>query len=144
MKRTTRDLVAGSVGFGLAVALVGIVFAVRHRAGERAERAGRVLVDFSLLHEVCERYFESNDGRWPDSLEALIAPDGSGRQTLRADSVPLDPWGRPYFLEPPLQPGGPPYLVTLGRDGRPRGEGEDADIAASLSSPFVNVLDVAR
>ena len=144
MKRIPRDLVAGSVGFGLAIALVAGFLALRNRAVERAQRSQRVMFDFSLLHEVCERYFDSNDGQWPESLEALLAPDESGRKILNADAVPLDPWGRPYFLDPPLQAGDPPYIVTLGRDGRPRGEGEDADIAASLNSPFVNVLDTAR
>jgi len=43
------------------------------------------------------------------------------------DRLPKDPWGNPYQY---LNPGnnGEVDIYTLGRDGRPGGEGEDADI----------------
>ncbi|MGB5247230.1 MAG: type II secretion system major pseudopilin GspG [Woeseia sp.] len=43
------------------------------------------------------------------------------------DRMPKDPWGNPYQY---LNPGnnGEVDIYTLGRDGRPGGEGEDADI----------------
>ncbi|HLT90732.1 MAG TPA: type II secretion system major pseudopilin GspG [Woeseiaceae bacterium] len=43
------------------------------------------------------------------------------------DRLPTDPWGNPYLY---LSPGnhGEFDLYTLGRDGRPGGEGLDADI----------------
>ena len=43
------------------------------------------------------------------------------------DRVPKDPWGNPYLY---LNPGnnGEIDVYTLGRDGRPGGEGIDADI----------------
>ena len=43
------------------------------------------------------------------------------------DRVPNDPWGNPYLY---LNPGnrGEIDIYTLGRDGRPGGEGIDADI----------------
>jgi general secretion pathway protein G len=42
--------------------------------------------------------------------------------------VPLDPWGRPYIYR--IQSSG--YdLQTLGRDGRPGGDGEDQDVGGS-------------
>ena len=43
------------------------------------------------------------------------------------DRVPKDPWGNPYQY---LNPGnnGEIDVYTLGRDGRPGGEGIDADI----------------
>ncbi len=43
------------------------------------------------------------------------------------DRVPKDPWGNPYLY---LNPGnnGEIDIYTLGRDGRPGGEGIDADI----------------
>ena len=43
------------------------------------------------------------------------------------DRLPSDPWGNPYLY---LNPGnnGEIDIYTLGRDGRPGGEGEDADI----------------
>lgn len=43
------------------------------------------------------------------------------------DRVPKDPWGNPYLY---LNPGnnGEIDVYTLGRDGRPGGEGIDADL----------------
>ena len=47
---------------------------------------------------------------------------------LRKD-VPNDPWGRPYIYRFPGERNAANYdLSSLGRDGRPGGTGEDADI----------------
>lgn len=49
---------------------------------------------------------------------------------LRKD-VPLDPWNRPYVYRAPGEHNPHGYdLLTLGRDGQPGGQGEDADIAS--------------
>jgi general secretion pathway protein G len=43
--------------------------------------------------------------------------------------VPADPWGNPYVYRSPGEANPDSYdLVSLGRDGAPGGEGEDADI----------------
>jgi general secretion pathway protein G len=45
--------------------------------------------------------------------------------------VPLDPWGRPYVYVAPGSENPTSFdLYTLGRDGKPGGEGEDADITS--------------
>jgi general secretion pathway protein G len=41
--------------------------------------------------------------------------------------VPLDPWGRPYVYRNPGEKGDF-ELTSYGRDGRPGGNGEDADL----------------
>ena len=47
--------------------------------------------------------------------------------------VPVDPWGNPYVYRAPGEAG--PYdLISLGADGRPGGEGFDADIRAGEAS----------
>lgn len=54
-----------------------------------------------------------------EGLEALV-----GNYLPR---LPMDPWGRPYqYLSPGVQ--GQIDIFTLGRDGQPGGQGEDADI----------------
>lgn len=69
--------------------------------------------------------------RYPESLNGLISND-SGRPNwsgpyLRADRVPLDPWGNEYVYE--LTSNGRDFnLLSLGADGAPGGEGDDADI----------------
>lgn len=47
-------------------------------------------------------------------------------------AVPSDPWGRPYIYRSPgdHDPSGFD-LMTLGRDGKPGGEGEDADFSSA-------------
>lgn len=44
--------------------------------------------------------------------------------------VPLDPWGHPYVYRSPGTHGWGYDLISLGRDGRDGGEGEDADIGS--------------
>lgn len=63
-------------------------------------------------------------------LQALVSKpaDPNIRNWKRyLDQLPKDPWGNPYLY---LNPGnnGEIDIYTLGRDGRPGGEGEDADI----------------
>ncbi len=65
-------------------------------------------------------------------VEALVSkPNDPGVRNWKAggylDRVPKDPWGNPYLY---LNPGnnGEIDVYTLGRDGRPGGEGIDADL----------------
>lgn len=72
-------------------------------------------------------------GRYPiteQGLNALmIKPAGISRWAgpYLKKEVPPDPWGKPYVYKSPGEHG--EYdLSSLGRDGRPGGTGEDADI----------------
>lgn len=49
---------------------------------------------------------------------------------LRKD-VPLDPWNRPYLYRSPADGTSGFHLSSLGRDGAPGGEGEDADLGGT-------------
>jgi general secretion pathway protein G len=72
-------------------------------------------------------------GRYPTTeqgLEALMKkpvnePKWAGPYLAKA--VPVDPWGRPYNYRSPGE-SGLFDLYSLGKDGRPGGNGEDADI----------------
>ncbi len=45
--------------------------------------------------------------------------------------IPLDPWGRPFVYRAPGEVNREGYdLLSLGRDGRAGGDGEDADITS--------------
>jgi general secretion pathway protein G len=74
-------------------------------------------------------------GRYPTQQEGLgVLVENPGNVPgwrgpyLRAQSVPLDPWGRPYLYRAPGRRG--PYdLFTLGADNAPGGEGENQDVA---------------
>ncbi|MFP5373615.1 MAG: type II secretion system major pseudopilin GspG [Gammaproteobacteria bacterium] len=71
----------------------------------------------------------------PDQgLEALVTrPAGEpARSRWRGpyldEAVPLDPWGNPYQYSVPGADGMAFALYSLGADGKPGGEGNDADI----------------
>lgn len=77
-----------------------------------------------------------DNGRYPTSTEGLGAltqrPDGVASWNgpyLNGNSVPKDPWGRPYVYKFPGQQGA--YdIVSLGPDGR---EGDSAVAAAAVT-----------
>ena len=77
--------------------------------------------------------FRLDVGRYPTSeegLQALVAqPSGEQRWSgpYLKKGVPLDPWGRAYLYQ---EPGthGDFDLQSYGKDGRPGGSGEDADL----------------
>jgi general secretion pathway protein G len=65
-----------------------------------------------------------------EGLEALIAKPTSAQTwsgPYLKKSVPSDPWGRPYVYRIPGAKG-EFEVVSYGRDGKPGGTGDDADI----------------
>ncbi len=53
------------------------------------------------------------------------------------EAVPLDPWGNAYLYQVPGEEGRPFSIISLGADGKPGGEGNDADIglASNAATP---------
>ena len=83
------------------------------------------------LRVAVERYERANLGMLPEKLEQLLEADGQGVPWLRGyDSIPLDPWGRPFVYERSEEEGSW-RILTLGADGEPGGHGhgetEDLD-----------------
>jgi general secretion pathway protein G len=79
--------------------------------------------------------FRIDTGHYPATdagLAVLVArpadePKWSGPYLAKA--VPADPWGRAYVYRQPGQHGD--YdLLSYGRDGRPGGDGDDADLTS--------------
>ncbi len=73
--------------------------------------------------------YQIRNGRLPESLEPLITPDENGVTFLEnMTQIPVDPWGFPYQYE--ADPNGMTFEVrSLGKDGEPQGEGDNADIS---------------
>jgi general secretion pathway protein G len=62
-----------------------------------------------------------------DALNSKPANETNWSGPYLKKAVPSDPWGRPYVYRVPGSKG--EYdLYSLGRDGKPGGSGEDADI----------------
>ena len=65
------------------------------------------------------------------TLPASGDPPANWKGPYLRQLVPLDPWGRAYVYAAPGIANPSSYdLYTLGKDGKPGGEGEDADITS--------------
>lgn len=125
---TLLELLVVMVIIGL---LAGFV-APRYFAQVGKSQAKAAKAQINSLEQALDQ-FRLDVGRYPsteEGLEALNVQPGSvegwtGPYLKKA--VPADPWGRPYVYQ---QPGvnAEIDLVSLGRDGRQGGSGEDADI----------------
>ena len=94
--------------------------------------------DIAVIGQALEMYRLDNLS-YPgssDGLQALVAPPASLATTARyrqggyIKKLPSDPWGRPYQYDNPGRRGPGFDLYSLGADGAPGGEDENADIYA--------------
>ncbi|MBX9813067.1 MAG: type II secretion system major pseudopilin GspG [Sphingomonas sp.] len=103
-------------------------------SGDRA-RVEKARADIETIDQALEIYKLQNFN-YPtttDGLQALLTPPPSLTDPSRYQKggyikkLPKDPWGRDYLYASPGQHGA--YdIYTLGADGKPGGEGSDADI----------------
>lgn len=80
--------------------------------------------------------FRLDVGRYPTTEEGLaalqVAPATAGAKwngPYMKKGVPPDPWGHPYQYKAPGSKA-EFEILSLGRDGKPNGTGEDADISS--------------
>lgn len=102
-------------------------------------RSSQVKSQLQVLALALDAYHLDNDA-YPSTEQGLQAlrtipyvgePPRNWRGPYIRQEVPLDPWGRPYIYISPGTVNTSAYdLYTLGRDGRPGGDGEDADITS--------------
>lgn len=102
----------------------------------------RVTVAQSDLRSISAalKMYRLDNGDYPSTaqgLQALVTkPSGEPAPTNwnasgYLESVPVDPWGHPYLYRSPGENGAGFDLLSPGKDGKPGGEGLDADIATS-------------
>ncbi len=103
------------------------------RVGQSKQVAARAQIE--LLGAALDQY-SLDTGSYPPStvgLDALVSnpnvPGWSGPY-LTKNAVPLDPWGNPYNYKCCPGDHGEYDLWSYGADGKPGGEGEDADITS--------------
>jgi general secretion pathway protein G len=101
------------------------------QVGKSQVKAARAQLD--ALDKALEQ-FRLDAGRLPTTEEGLAvlntAPPnltGWGGPYLKK-AVPNDPWGHPYVYAAPGTHNNDFDLSSLGKDGRPGGTGEDADV----------------
>lgn len=125
-------LVVISVIAVLAALVTPMVF---RNVGDAKQSAARAQVEIIAL--ALDAYRLDND-YYPATAQGLAAlvtkpsgqPEARGwRGPYLRRALPLDPWGRDYGYLSPGQADPNTYdLYSLGRDGKPGGAGEDADI----------------
>lgn len=94
--------------------------------------------DVALLEQALEMYRLDNMSfpQGEQGLQALVsapaglAQAGRYRQGGYIKKLPNDPWGKPYEYANPGTHGGQFDIYSLGADGQPGGEGENADIGS--------------
>lgn len=100
--------------------------------GAKSKTAGVQIADLDKSLEL----FKLDVGRYPttdEGLEALVKKPGSvngWNGPYLKGGVPTDPWNRAYLYTNAGQ-GGSIEIVSLGADGAPGGEGENADVRNS-------------
>ncbi|HEY9041994.1 MAG TPA: type II secretion system major pseudopilin GspG [Rheinheimera sp.] len=68
-------------------------------------------------------------GNYPENLSELVKSENKNWDgPYLPKEVPVDPWGNPYVYSNKSDAGIGFSLMSYGRDGRPGGEGDDADI----------------
>jgi general secretion pathway protein G len=103
--------------------------------GDRS-RVSKARADIASLESALEQYSLDlyNYPNAAEGLAALSAPPASAdlslyRQGGYVRRVQVDPWGNPYqYVTPGTRSGGRYDLFSMGADGKPGGEGPDADI----------------
>jgi general secretion pathway protein G len=119
---------------GLLAALVGP--RILGRVSEAKSATAKAQLE--LLSVALDNYRLDN-GSYPTTEQGLVAlQEKPTREPIPLNwrgpylkrAIPTDPWGRPYAYRSPGEhdPGGND-LSSLGKDGQPGGEGEDADIS---------------
>ena len=132
---TLIELLVVIIVLGLLAALVGP--RIVGRVSEARSTAARTQIE--LLGVALDNY-HLDTGSYPTTAQGLdalrqaptIAPvPANWHGPYLRKAVPLDPWGRPYLYRSPGEHSPTSYdLSTLGHDGRPGGDGEDADITS--------------
>ena len=143
MRKDKKCDIANQRGFTLIEMMVVVVILsilaafIVPRIMDRPDQARQVKAknDIRVIESALQLYRLDN-GLYPSSdqgLAALVArPEGDPqpknyKEGGYLDQLPLDPWGNPYlFLNPGIH--GRMDIISLGADGRPGGEGYDADI----------------
>jgi general secretion pathway protein G len=128
---TLIELMVVLVIMGVLAAL--IVPNIIGRTDEARVTAART--DIGTIMQALKLY-KLDNGIYPSQeqgLQALVAkpstPPIPGNWKPYLEKLPTDPWGRPYqYLNPGVK--GPVDVFSYGADGKPGGDGSNADIGS--------------
>jgi len=127
---TLLELLVVMVIIGLLAAYVGPKYFAQIGKSETKTAKAQIVG----LEKALQQY-RLDVGRYPTTeqgLTALMAKPANVNKwagPYLEKSLPMDPWGRPYIFVSPGEHGDFDISST-GRDGRPGGDGPDADITS--------------
>lgn len=127
---TLLELLVVLVVLGLLAGIVGPKYFAQ--LGKSEAKVARAQIE--SLGKALDLY-RLEVGRYPTSeqgLAALVTPPSDEPKwggPYLAKGVPLDPWSREYLYRSPGE-NGEYDLLSLGKDGQPGGEGENAEIVS--------------
>jgi len=132
---TLIELLVVIIVIGLLASIVGP--RILGRVSEAKSATARTQIE--LLGTALDNY-KLDNGAYPTTEQGLAAlQEKPTREPIPLTwhgpylqkAIPTDPWGRPYSYASPGEHNPTGYdLWTLGRDGQPGGEGDDADITS--------------
>ena len=120
------------------IGLLATIVAINVIPATDTARIEKAKADISTIEQALEQYRLDNL-TYPsatDGLQALLSPPASLAQPQRyrrggyIKKLPEDPWGRAYLYTVPGR-NGAFDISSLGADGQPGGENENADIISS-------------
>ena len=109
---------AGAVGALLVLTL--IVPNVLEKYSSTGSDGGlhRCRTDLRAITAALDEYAARNQGRYPEQLDDLIAPDATGYRLLNYTRIPLDPWRSSYVYVRPASSDARALLYSLVPDRR--------------------------
>lgn len=114
------------------IGLLATIVAINVLPSQDKAMVQKARADIAILSQAMETYRLDNLA-YPsagDGLQALVSPPSTGGSTRTAGYIkklPNDPWGRPYQYSNPGRSGAID-IYSLGADGAPGGENDNADI----------------
>ena len=120
------------------IGLLATIVAINVIPATDTARVEKAKADIATIEQALEQYRLDNL-TYPsatDGLQALLIPPASLTQPQRyrrggyIKKLPNDPWGRPYTYAVPGRKGAFD-ISSLGADGQPGGDNENADICSS-------------
>ena len=132
---TLIEMLVVVVIMGLFVGLVGVTL---FRQADKAKiTAARSQIDGFMTALGAYKLDTGNFPNTDQGLKALrIQPEGVNQWAgpYLPKDIPLDPWGNAYLYKYPGDHGDEPDLISLGADGQPGGDGNNADIESWSNS----------
>jgi hypothetical protein len=116
-----------------ALAALVLVACAREPGGPSRQSIARE--DLAELRAAIQAWAADHGGALPESLELLIRPQPDGKHYLPSGTPALhDPWGQRYQYRRGEGPDGF-VIATFGRDRKPGGRGDDADLDQQSAPP---------